>query len=258
MADISAPTIPIGLQQLFEDAGFLAAAEDDQKPCIKGKYYVQSDSWLGYLQRRWDREGPDKTKVYVRRVCEQLSQSLNMYVDTNFYDIILIKMVKVRIGVERIANTYRHVDITVHGHLLDSILILDMKIPESVKQEQGFGTMKKQKKPTLPLPAEDGSSKPSKKRETKRKELTTSEESTSQKNNATPPPKSTSKEVAPSPKLETKSTSKEGGASGEKPSDTLPTVASSASIRSDGEESEQAADENENGVPDEFVVEKEE
>ena len=142
MAGINPPTIPIGLQRLFDDAGFLAAAEDNQKPNIRSKTYASTDSWVDWFWRRYDKENPDSMKVFVRRVCEELAQSLVQYEQTDFYSIILGKMVKLRTGLTHIADTYRS-KVTVYDHLHTSILTLDLKIPEDIKRLHGFSTVGK-------------------------------------------------------------------------------------------------------------------
>ena len=145
MAQLNAPTIPIGLTTLFEDAGFLAAAKDKHKPCIKSKYYVDDHTIVGYITRRWNRDNPDQVKEYIRRVCEQMSQAIVQYNDTHFYEIILNKMVQLRNGIERIKATYdADADkCQIVGHIGDSILILDLRIPEHIKQLHGFSVMSK-------------------------------------------------------------------------------------------------------------------
>lgn len=140
MAAINPPTIPISLQSLFADAGFLGSAQDDEKPCITARCYVHKDSWIGYGYRRWNRENPDKTKHFIRTTCEAIAQNLSQYADTPFYDIILTKIIKLRTGLIKIAETYKS-DVVVKDHIGDSVMILDMKIPEHIKIQHGFSTV---------------------------------------------------------------------------------------------------------------------
>lgn len=142
MTSISAPTIPVGLQRLFEDAGFIAAAQDNQKPAIHSKTFTAADSTWDWLWRRWKRENQDGVKIYVRRVCEEMAQALVQYEDSAFYEVILAKMIALRTGVFRIAESYR-ADVSTKSHMDDSILILDFKIPENIKIKHGFSVLNK-------------------------------------------------------------------------------------------------------------------
>lgn len=149
MASINPPTIPVALQRLFADAGFLSCAQDNQKPCIGNRYYV-GNSALGFLLRRWERENVDRTKTFIRSTCEEILQNLIQYKSTDFYDIILTKMLKLRVGLTKISHSYR-ADVTAQDHINDSIMILDMKIPEHIKIIYGISTVTRPIA-TLPIP----------------------------------------------------------------------------------------------------------
>lgn len=140
MAGINPPTIPVALQRLFADAGFLSCAEDDQKPCISTRTYAHKDSWWDWGTRRWNRENPDRTKNFIRSTCEEIAQNIQQYTDTDFYEIILTKMIKLRTGLVKIAETYKS-DVSAKDHITDSIMLLDMKIPERIKVTHGFSTI---------------------------------------------------------------------------------------------------------------------
>ncbi len=167
MAGINPPTIPVALQRLFADAGFLSCAEDDQKPSINTRTYARKDSWWDWASRRYNRENPDRTKHFIRSTCEEIAQNLQQYTDTDFYEIILTKMIKLRTGLVKIAETYKS-DVSARDHINDSIMLLDMKIPERIKVTHGFSTVSRPQvaplgrgvimtssfPPTLPLPLE--------------------------------------------------------------------------------------------------------
>lgn len=152
MSDINPPVIPVALQRIFEDAGFIGAAQDGYKPNIRAKYYTQADSWVGWALRHFHGENADKTKLFVRNTCEAMSQALEQYKSTKFRAIILEKMIRLRIGVSKIVETYKS-DINAKAHLEDSILILDMCIPEEIKIKYGFVVGRE-----LPIPEDTKSS----------------------------------------------------------------------------------------------------
>jgi hypothetical protein len=153
---LNPPTIPVALINLFEDAGFLAAAEPHHKPCIKSKYYVDDrgfTGWYGWFLRRLDRENPDKTKNFIRKVCDGMAQALNTYSQTVYLPIITNKTVALRAGVAKIQKTYEN-DCLTRGHIEDSITILDMALPMSVKLH--YGIVAPPKIENLPKPTADG------------------------------------------------------------------------------------------------------
>ena len=138
MAFVSPPTIPIGLADLFESAGFIASAEEDCKPYFKGKKHVKENSWYGWAQRKSAGEDAGTTKSKIRRICEGMSQAYDQYKESQWSEIILNKMIKLRFGIMKIQGAYAIKDQNTVDHLDDSIVILDFKIPEHIKLKYGF------------------------------------------------------------------------------------------------------------------------
>lgn len=136
-------TIPTeSLTILYTDLGFLAAAMENQKPCFKGRYYVDKNSWIGSLYRLKDVEGQDVSGIsnmvsICRRANEHYS-SLNE--GDNYGEILLEKIIDARKGLERIARTYESLGKTISSENIknQAILLLDSALPNDVKIREGF------------------------------------------------------------------------------------------------------------------------
>lgn len=134
--DSNPPTIPIQLSSLFDDMGFIAMNPDGSKPCIKGRYYADGSTWKGWIMRRWDGEKPERTMVFIRKTCEAASQAVIQYQHTVFFDIIISKIVKLRDGILYVRKAYDS-NIVAKNSFDDSIMLLDLRLPTSVKIQMG-------------------------------------------------------------------------------------------------------------------------
>lgn len=130
------------LQNLFTDLDFLSLAMDGQKPCFKGRYYTNADSWIGSLFRMKDGEiqsvnGLATMKSIVKNAGEQYGQYSN---HKYFGSTLLEKIVGARHGLERIAKTYDNVGKNVDASNIrnTAILALDNIIPEDRKISEGI------------------------------------------------------------------------------------------------------------------------
>lgn len=134
---LSAPGIPIGLSNLFEDADFIASAPEGTKPCFNSQSHVNDKTLLGWAFRRAAREKRTGTMQHIRRICDAMAEALNRYQRTMYHDVIVIKMIELRMGILRIHRAYAD-DCVVQGHLKTSIIVLDLHIPKSAKEQYGI------------------------------------------------------------------------------------------------------------------------
>lgn len=136
-----APTIPVHLEALFEMMDFIASAKKGSKPCFNGLYYVDATSWTGAFYRLLKGEKQSgRGNMEIRKCCEEAAQAYEQYKNTPFKKVILEKMVKLRNGIISIRGTYENDDseTATVNHLTNSILVLDMRIPQHILLEQGI------------------------------------------------------------------------------------------------------------------------
>ena len=129
------------LQKLFNDLDFLSASLTNQKPCFKNRFYVDSDSWIGYFWRRIDGENQANSgNSEINSICRNASENYESYKNNKFFGIILLnKIVEARKGLDRIRNTYKKLNqISTVSSINNNILILDNVIPIDRKITEGF------------------------------------------------------------------------------------------------------------------------
>jgi hypothetical protein len=137
----SPPTIPIGLSTLFRRAGFIASAPEMCKPCFKTKKYYDTSTLRGWIMRHASGETSTDTQTNVYNICEGMSQAVEQYAETWWENVIIERMIKLRIGIFKIIAAYeRDKDYDTADCLKDSVLILDFRIPENRRNDYGFVT----------------------------------------------------------------------------------------------------------------------
>tara|TARA_Y100001970_G_scaffold291389_1_gene428354 strand:- start:367 stop:930 length:564 start_codon:yes stop_codon:yes gene_type:complete len=141
MSITSSSVVPtVHLQNLFNDLDFLGSAKEDEKPCFRDRSYMNKHSWIGTIHRTLNNESQsDVGNGTIYTICLNASQTYDSYKNNkNFGDILLDKIVKARIGLERIARTYESICKSAIARELrnNSILILDSIIPEDRKQKE--------------------------------------------------------------------------------------------------------------------------
>jgi hypothetical protein len=131
------PIIPVHLTSLIEDVEYISLAQRSMKPCVRTRTYVHKDSMYGRAYRLYYGENGDSGSNYVRKVCENIAQSLELYRDRDeLYMILLSKVLELRAGLSEIIETY-------NGHpsqakYKTSLIIIDMKIPHDIKIKHGI------------------------------------------------------------------------------------------------------------------------
>lgn len=137
----NSPTIPVHLLNLFETMDFLSSAKKNGKPCFNTRRYIDRDSYFGALFR-WisgEKQSTHGNNI-IRSCCEMASQALTSYYQTDYETILLDKIMGLRRGLLEICDTYSKddTDIDTVNHIKNSVMILDLKIPYSVKVTHGL------------------------------------------------------------------------------------------------------------------------
>jgi hypothetical protein len=133
--------IPIHLQKLFDQMEFIAAAKKNSKPCFGGGYYVDKDSWVGSFWRTFSGEKQNtRGNTIVRECCNQAVQCHTTHTGTETGNLILDKMIYLRVGIMSLIDTYskKDADISTVSSLKNSIIILDTRIPRNILIERGI------------------------------------------------------------------------------------------------------------------------
>ena len=132
---IVSSTIPLHLQELFDTMDLIASAKKGSKLCFIGKCYVDASSWSGAIYRKYTGESQSsKGNDLIRKCCDQAAQAFEQYKGDRLSDIILEKILKLRGGICVLKSNYEH-DVSIVNHLNNSILFLDLVIPEDIKNK---------------------------------------------------------------------------------------------------------------------------
>lgn len=142
-------TPPEALQMLMSDLDFLALAGEGQKPCFKGRYYVDYNSWIGTFLRMKDNEQVDNGIVIINSIISNLTEQYKLYKISQFNDVLIDKVKNARDGLVRISDTYKRIGKSLYSGKIQNGAILTMnniiktstQISDSISQPIPISTL---------------------------------------------------------------------------------------------------------------------
>lgn len=137
MSGVTQP-LPKHLHDLITNMEFVGAIPKSYKMCIKNRYYVHKDSYIGSIQRWMADESYSHTSGFIDDIVDNFAHDIHHYKSNKkLHDLLMSTGLKFRDGVLNLIDTYADTPQAV-ALLKKSLSVLDLKIPDEVKQRHGI------------------------------------------------------------------------------------------------------------------------
>jgi hypothetical protein len=137
MSGVTQP-LPQHISDLVNEMRFVGKCPPKHKICIRDRDYVHKDHWYGSYRRWIANESHIHTYILVEKLANEFAQAALAYSDyPKVRDILLSRALHFRQGIVNLIDTYSDIP-DASTRLEGALLIVDLRIPDDVKQRQGI------------------------------------------------------------------------------------------------------------------------
>jgi hypothetical protein len=129
------------LENLFQRADFINNAKEDDKICFKTHIYVNKNSWYGAFIRHKDGETSEDTVRKISDVSKELSDQADMCIDTQFRDMILSKLIKLRTTCVMLRDSTYVGEMNFFTNINTIISRIEIGLPSDILESNGISKL---------------------------------------------------------------------------------------------------------------------
>lgn len=127
-------SIPSKLSDILFKLEFIGMIKLNQKVCMYDFSFVESNSIFGSIKRTIRNENRETNIKEIRSIINDAFLLINEYKDTNFFNLIIEKLNKSKVGISNLKQTY-HDDPKMIGMINIILDDLNIQINQYTKQE---------------------------------------------------------------------------------------------------------------------------